>query len=99
MTVRTMMVEVRRYIDVTVDESKFTNKFLAEFRKDFFPFYSLDDHVKHLAQLYAIGAIGEYPPDQFVEGYGPLDQMGISCCELAEIPEPEILEDDGEDRP
>jgi len=72
----TQQVEVSQRIKVTVDESKFTTQFMEEFRESFHPFHTIDEHIKHLAQLYARGITGGYPSD-FLEGYGPLKDMGI----------------------
>jgi len=59
-------------VQVEVDESKFDEAFLAEFRESFFPFFDVEDHVKHLAQLQAREML-----DDFTEGYGPIKDMGI----------------------
>ena len=72
----TKSVDVTQTIVVTVDESKFTPEFMVEFRAQFYGFNNLDDHIKHLAQMEARGLISS--ADAFVEGYGPLKDMGIS---------------------
>ena len=40
-----------------------------------------DDHAEHLAQLVARGVaeLSPYLPKEFVEGYGPIGEMGISA--------------------
>lgn len=67
---------VTQTIEVTVDESKFTDEFMNQFRKDFYDFDSVDDHIRHLAQLYARGVVDEFTT--FIEGYGKPQDMGIS---------------------
>jgi hypothetical protein len=68
-------VEVRFFVDVEVDETKFTEKWMKDFRESFYPLYSIDDHIKHIAQLEA----REILTPVFVEGYGPLKTMGIKA--------------------
>jgi hypothetical protein len=72
---KTSKVAVEQVISVTVDETKFTPQFMEEFRRLFFPFYSIDDHVAHLAQMYARGVADEFTG--FIEGYGPPSDFGI----------------------
>jgi hypothetical protein len=72
---KTIRVEVTRIIDVTVDETKFDETFMDEFRQSFFPFYEVDEHAMHIAQMYARGVIEN---GDFIEGYGPANDMGIS---------------------
>lgn len=67
-------VEVTQVVAVTVDEEKFTPEFMAQFQMMMFPFDSIDDHLTHLAQLYARGIVDE---GSFIEGYGPAEEMGI----------------------
>lgn len=70
----TREVEVAQVVEVEVDEKKFTPDFMAEFRRDFYPFLSIEDHLRHLAQLHARNIAGN---DSFIEGYGPAKEMGI----------------------
>lgn len=63
-------VEVKQTIRVKVDLSNFTDNFMEEFRSYMYNFHTVEDHVKHLAYLYAVGAITS---ESFVEGYGRLD--------------------------
>lgn len=70
----TKTATVSQNVVVTVDETKFTPEFMAEFRASFYPFRTLDRHIEHLAQLHARG-IAEN--NQFIEGYGPANEMGI----------------------
>lgn len=69
--------EVVRFVEVTLDESKFTEAFMAKFRESFFPFFTIEDHREHLAILYARGVIDGWK-DEFIEGYGRANEMGIS---------------------
>lgn len=81
-------VEVTQLVSVTLDETKFDETFMQEFRDSFYPFMDIEDHAKHIAQLHARGLIdieGRNPTD-FVEGYGPANEMGLS----AEVTETDI---------
>ena len=73
-------VEVVQTFDVKVDESKFTEQFMADFRKSFYEFYTIDDHIKHLAQLYARGLVT--PFTRFIEGYGAPEDFGLTFTEV-----------------
>jgi hypothetical protein len=73
----TQTVVVTQDVSVTVDETKFTEDFMQEFRESFFNFDSIDDHLEHLAQLYARGLVSDWDPEEFIEGYGPMKDMGI----------------------
>lgn len=90
--IKTFDVEVRQRVRVKLDASKFTDEFQAEFRRHFFPLYGLEDHAEHLAQLVARGVaeLNADLPKEFVEGYGPIGEMGISAevveCEEEVIP-------------
>lgn len=81
MTVKNVTVTFT--VKVTLDETKFTEQFMQEFRDDFYDFQSIDDHAMHLAQLAARGVkdLCEFSPNEFVEGYGMISEMGI----LAEV--------------
>jgi hypothetical protein len=72
-------IDVTQTIKVTLDTSKFTDAFMEEFRLNFFPFFTLADHAKHIAQLQARGIIDLTTGFEFVEGYGPADEMGIAA--------------------
>lgn len=67
-------VLVSREIEVELDPSKFTEEFMVEFRKSFYPFYDLEDHAMHLAQLHAREL---FDGNDFVEGYGEAEDAGI----------------------
>lgn len=72
-------VEVVQVVEVSLDETMFNEKFMEEFRKGFYSFHTLRDHVEHLAQLEARGLVGT-----FLEGYGRPDEVGISFEILAQ---------------
>lgn len=70
----TKKVQVTIIVEVTVDETKFDEKFMTEFRQQMYHFTSLDAHIEHLAQMHARGL---YDNDDFIEGYGPAQEIGI----------------------
>jgi len=70
----TKTVIIIQYVKVTIDESKFNDAFLQEFRESYYPFHTLEEHLEHLAQLYARGI---YDNGDFIEGYGEAKDMGI----------------------
>ncbi len=59
-------------VEIELDESKFDEAFMSEFRKHYYDFDEFKDHVEHLAQLEARDLLVG-----FVEGYGPIESMGI----------------------
>jgi hypothetical protein len=65
-------------IRISVDETKFDEQFMEEFRASFYHFHTLVDHVEHIAQLQSRGIIQlDFNPHEFIEGYGPASEMGI----------------------
>lgn len=84
-TLKTFRVEVRVTVGVTVDESKFTPEFLAEFAGCISD-YDFNEHIEHLAWLHACRDVDER---SFIEGYGPAKDFGISFTD--EDTETEIL--------
>lgn len=68
-------VTVSQIISVTVDETKFTEEFLEEFRKSFYLYSDVNDHIVHLGDLYARGIVDEFT--DFIEGYGDPKDFGI----------------------
>jgi hypothetical protein len=82
-------IDVIQTIKVTVDETKFTSEFMEEFRQGFYPFETLQEHVEHLAQLYARGLVDDCP-NQFIEGYGPAREMGIKFTRTLILTHPAI---------
>lgn len=79
---KTFTVEVAQVVTVELDETKFDEAFLAEFRKHFYRFDDIDEHAKHIAQLEARGLISDWKP--FIEGYGPAEDMGIKTAAVVE---------------
>lgn len=69
------LIEVTQVIEVEYDEAQFSEQFMQEFRQHLYDFETIDDHLKHLAQLRAREIVHS---GGFVEGYGPLSRMGIS---------------------
>lgn len=67
-------VDITQTIRVTIDETKFNESFMKEFREVYYNFMTISDHIKHLAQLYSRGVVSN---DDFIEGYGLTDDMGI----------------------
>ena len=78
-------VAVTQIIKVTIDESKFDEAFMKEFRESFYDFTTLNHHIEHLGQLHARGMAFN---TGFIEGYGPAEDMGIKFVE--DIVEAEI---------
>jgi hypothetical protein len=64
-------------VEVEIDEAMFTETFMEEFRESFYPFYDIERHVEHIAQLEARGML-----DDFTEGYGPIKDMGTKARTL-----------------
>jgi|TARA_R100000093_G_scaffold41509_1_gene21662 hypothetical protein len=77
----TFTVDVTQRIEVNLDEAKFDEAFMAEFRDYFFSFDSIEEHAEHIAQLQARGIVSleGYAPREFIEGYGLAKEMGISA--------------------
>ena len=70
------IVVITQRIEVTIDEAKFDEDFLQEFRESFYPFHDVNDHIRHLAQLYARGIASGFD-NCFLEGYGQQKDLGI----------------------
>jgi len=75
---------------IELDETKFTEEFMAEFREGFYPFFLLSQHAEHIAQLYARGL---YDPffDEFIEGYGKPSEMGIKVVFIGATTESQLV--------
>jgi len=75
------IVQVTHFVEIEVDESKFTPEFMDEFRRNFYQLNTIEDHIKYLA---GIEVSNNY--DSFLEGYGSLDDfcicMHITDCEV-----------------
>lgn len=61
-------------VEVEIDDAMFTETFMEEFRESFYPFYDIERHIEHIAQLEARGLL-----EDFTEGYGPIKDMGIKA--------------------
>jgi len=66
-------VEVTISVDVTVDEEKLNKGFIDDFQLYMYPFKTIEDHIKHIAECKVDGIIS----DNSIEGYGDLNDMGI----------------------
>jgi hypothetical protein len=70
-------------VKVVLDTNEFDEKFMQDFRTDFYQFHSLEKHAEHLAQLAARGLIGY---DNFVEGYGHINgEKGDGSLDVMDI--------------
>lgn len=76
------LIKVTQFVKVKLDETKFTPEFLSEFRESFYPFRSIEDHAEHIGLLVARGVYeaSPYIPNEFIEGYGPIGEFGISAA-------------------
>lgn len=72
----TKTIEVRQQVTVTVDENKFTPEFMGAFRKSFYDFETIEEHIEHIAQAGARGIVSW--PGDFLEGYGKLNDFGVT---------------------
>lgn len=77
---KSFKIIVTQTVEVKLDESKFDESFMAEFRGSFYPFYDIEDHAKHIGQLEARGITYlQVDKKEFIEGYGPANEMGIAA--------------------
>lgn len=77
---KTYTVEVTSIVEVTLDETKFTPEFFAEFNETISDWGDdLAEHAKHLAWVHATGVEALDGYGAFVEGYGKAADMGISA--------------------
>lgn len=84
-------VIVEQQVEVELDEGKFDDAFMQEFREGFFPFDSLEEHAQHIAQLVARGVVElGWERADFIEGYGHAHEMGISA--KASLTDTQIVE-------
>ena len=68
-------VTITQVVELEIDETKFDETFLAEFRESFYPFPDVERHAQHLAQLF-VRSLWD-GPDRFIEGYGRAADFGI----------------------
>ncbi|EGP54858.1 hypothetical protein Agau_L300627 [Agrobacterium tumefaciens F2] len=78
---KTFTFDVTRRVVVTLDESKFNNKLMAEFNSVITDLGTNEHaylaHAERIADLFAHG-LEDFSPSDFVEGYGPVEAAGIS---------------------
>lgn len=78
----TKTIIVTKEVQVTVDETKFDAEFFRQFDESMFHVgEDLDEHMKNLAEKYVNGDAQGWE-DDFLEGYGPLKDMGVKFREL-----------------
>lgn len=75
-------------VTVEVDETKFDEEFMAEFRDYMYPFDTIEEHMEHLAQLNARGLADNC---SFIEGYGEASEFGIKFEGYGEVVDVEPL--------
>lgn len=76
---KTFRIAVTQIVEVKLDASKFDEAFMAEFRESFYGFKTIEEHAEHIAQLEARGVIDVEITPEFIEGYGPSNEMGIKA--------------------
>lgn len=72
----TKTILVEHSIDVTVDESLFTDEFIEAFKKSLYPLDDIQEHIEHIALCMAKGVI--HSDRDFLEGYGILRDFGVT---------------------
>lgn len=72
-------IEVTQSVGVTVRDDFFTPEFMEEFRRQFYPFETVDEHFEYLGQLFARGLVSNFT--KFIEGYGDVKAAGIEFIE------------------
>lgn len=77
-------VAVTLNVEVELDETKFDDAFFEEYTKNFFSYDTIEDHAKYLAWMFATARIDN---GEFIEGYGPAEEMGIKFKELDDTQE------------
>ncbi len=75
----TFRIVVTQWVEVTLDADTFDEAFMSEFRESFFNFDTLEEHAEHIAQMQARGVIDVEITPEFIEGYGPSQDMGIKA--------------------
>lgn len=82
---RTFDVEVTQTVRVSLDENKFDEAFMQEFREGFFDYDTLEQHAQHIGRLFALGLIElGWSRTDFIEGYGHASDMGIAAETISE---------------
>ena len=80
-------VKFEQTVTVTVDVSKFTDEFMAEFRSFMYPFTEIDQHVAHIGKCYMNNFIQS--ENDFLGGYGKLSDFGVRFGVIEEHEEAE----------
>jgi len=62
-------------VELEIDESKFDNDFMEEFKQGFHEFNTIEEHITYLAELNLRGICDNR---DFIEGYGETEEMGIN---------------------
>lgn len=89
---RSFDVTVTQIVRVTMDETKFTPEFFAEYVRHFSPKDDLISHADHIGWLQATGREDmEGSDNPFVEGYGPVDDFGIKAKVIDTETEVELI--------
>ncbi len=74
-----MIIQCTQFVKIHLNEGAFTEEFMKEFRDSFYPFFRIEEHAEHIAQLIACGICEEihidYNSGQFIEGYGLIDEF------------------------
>ncbi|WP_057465582.1 hypothetical protein [Pseudovibrio sp. POLY-S9] len=84
-------VEMKSTVLMDIDESKFTDEFMEQYRQLIDPGFSeVRDHADLLAYL-NLREIAEN--GSFIEGYGDLKQQGVEFVGLPEIKTEAVLRD------
>ena len=82
-------VDVVQRVEVTLDETKFTQEFLADFQRMISPrIKTVEDHARHLGELCARGVITTVYME--VEGYGFLHALGVKLTRNPDCTEVEL---------
>lgn len=78
---KTFNVIFTQTIRVSLDETKFDDRFMKEFAEIFYPFDTLAEHAEHIAQLVGRGVVGEYElkKGDLIEGYGPATEFSLAA--------------------
>lgn len=89
---KTFRVRVTQIVDVTLDDTKFTPEFMAEFAGSISDFERIEQHAQHIGQLAGreVYSLNKHLPKEFVEGYGEIGAMGISAVVLEGAEEVEV---------
>lgn len=57
--------------EIEIDETVIDKKYMEDFRSVFYPFFDLEEHAEHLAQVSA-----RFGSGGFIEGYGMVKRNG-----------------------